>query len=149
MLLRPGLAQAAPPRFTLDPGLPAGAHHEEGRVVALEFATLRLLLTYTPNSGKTGAKQTQNGGPLRLADVARAEESLARRRAFDVQLLRFVAAPHAKPLLWCGDLNVAPDSQLDLAPSPARFVAEDIAGSRPDEQVRRAMHACRCGVLTC
>ena len=57
VLLRPGLAQAlaAPPRYSLDPDALPERHHDEGRVVALEFATTRLLLTYTPNSGENGA----------------------------------------------------------------------------------------------
>ena len=57
VLLRPGLlrALAAPPRFSLDLDAPPERHNDQGRVVALEFATTRLLLTYTPNSGKTGA----------------------------------------------------------------------------------------------
>lgn len=56
VLLRPGLERlASPPRFSLDLDAPPERHHDEGRVVALEFATMRLLLTYSPNSGKTGA----------------------------------------------------------------------------------------------
>ena len=57
VLLRPGLlrALAAPPRYSLDLDAAPERHNDEGRVVALEFATTRLLLTYTPNSGKTGA----------------------------------------------------------------------------------------------
>jgi exonuclease III len=115
-LLRPGLAPAAPPRFSLDLDAPAAAHHAEGRVIALEFASLRLLLTYTPNSGAT-------------------DESRLRRAAFDAQLSAFVAAPHAKPLLWCGDLNVAPDAALDLLPSPSSF-PRDLAGTTAAEQTR-------------
>ena len=148
VLLRPGLALAAPPRYSLDPDAPAERHHDEGRVVALEFAATRLLLTYTPNSGKTGASSSRPGfmAFLSLAALtqhlgANAAESLARRTAFDEQLRRFVAVPHDKPLIWCGDLNVAPDPLLDLAPSADRFIADDVAGSRPDEQVS---YACAC-----
>jgi exonuclease III len=43
------------PRFTLHAGAPREQHHPEGRVILLEFATLRLLFTYVPNSGRKGA----------------------------------------------------------------------------------------------
>lgn len=56
VLLRPGLQLASPARFLLDLDMPPEHHHDEGRVVALEFATTRLLLTYSPNSGQKGAK---------------------------------------------------------------------------------------------
>jgi exodeoxyribonuclease III len=79
-------------RFSLDPEAPQGAHHPEGRVVLLEFTTLRLLLTYSPNSGKT-------------------QDSFQRRADFDAQILALVSASSGKPLIWAGDLNVSPTEQ--------------------------------------
>jgi exonuclease III len=54
-LLRPGLHLATLQRFNLSAVTPPLAHHPEGRVIVLEFATLRLLFTYSPNSGLTRA----------------------------------------------------------------------------------------------
>jgi exonuclease III len=57
VLLRPGLHSVSKPHFTLDLNAPLGTHHPEGRVIALEFDSMRLLFTYSPNSGKTGADE--------------------------------------------------------------------------------------------
>ena len=82
VLLRPGLVLRSV-RFSLDAGEAArGEHHPEGRVMVLEFDTLRVLFTYSPNNGSTPA-------------------SFLRRAAFDAQLRDFMAAPHDKPLVWC------------------------------------------------
>jgi hypothetical protein len=52
--LRPGLVLVSR-RFSLDPRDPPMAHHPEGRVILLEFRTVRVLFTYVPNNGKDGA----------------------------------------------------------------------------------------------
>lgn len=91
VLLRPGLVPLST-RFSLDLAAAPGVHHPEGRVIVLEFATLRTLFTYTPNVGCTEAGEQ-------------------RRVAFDAGARSFVSAPSTKPLLWAGDLNVSPTAQ--------------------------------------
>ena len=112
--LRPGLMPLSV-RFSMDAGAPPGAHHPEGRVILLEFATLRLLLTYSPNLGST-------------------PESHQRRAAFDAQLLTLVSQKHGKPLIWAGDLNVAP-TVLDYT---GAAIPRDLPGTTAEKQARFA-----------
>ena len=113
-LLRPGVVPLSV-RFSLDAGAPPAAHHPEGRVLLLEFSTLRLLLTYSPNQGVT-------------------PESHQRRANFDAQLLALVSSVDGKPLIWAGDLNVSPtaDDYIGAAIKPG------LAGTTPQEQARFA-----------
>ncbi|XLS85408.1 hypothetical protein HN51_035574, partial [Arachis hypogaea] len=63
-------------------------HEPDGRVILVEFETLRLLNTYAPNNGW---KEEPN--------------SFQRRRKWDKRILEFVTQNSDKPLIWCGDLN--------------------------------------------
>jgi len=67
-------------------------HDPEGRLQYAEFATFDLLHTYVPNRGWTNQK-------------------IAVRAAWDQKIVAFLKkraeATPQKPLLWCGDLNVA------------------------------------------
>lgn len=67
----------------------ASKHEPDGRVILVEFETLRLLNTYVPNNGW---KEEEN--------------SFQRRRKWDKRILEFVTQYSDKPLIWCGDLNV-------------------------------------------
>lgn len=67
----------------------ASKHEPDGRVILVEFETLRLLNTYVPNNGW---KEEPN--------------SFQRRRKWDKRILEFVNQNSDKPLIWCGDLNV-------------------------------------------
>jgi exonuclease III len=112
VLLRPGLVPLST-RFSLDLSVAPGVHHPEGRVIVLEFDTLRTLFTYTPNLGNNPS----------------------RREKFDTQLHSFVSAPNAKPLLWAGDLNVSPTARDYQGAAIKRGV---VAGTTTDEQERFA-----------
>ncbi|SOV73863.1 AP endonuclease (DNA-[apurinic or apyrimidinic site] lyase), putative [Plasmodium sp. gorilla clade G3] len=81
----------------------AHIHHDEGRVILVEFSNFFLLSTYTPNNGFDQVK-------------------FERRRLFDEQLQKFVTTirnEKRKPLVWTGDLNIAPED-IDLS-HPAEF----------------------------
>jgi len=110
-LLRPGLEPVSV-SYSLEPSASAGSHHEEGRVILLEFATMRLLLTYSPNNGDK-------------------PESFQRREVWDAQVLALLSASHAKPLIWGGDLNVAPSALDWSGPLPKK-----LAGTTEAEQSR-------------
>ncbi|RYR19005.1 hypothetical protein Ahy_B03g063660 isoform B [Arachis hypogaea] len=69
--------------------LPASKHEPDGRVILVEFKTVRLLNTYVPNNGW---KEEPN--------------SFQRRRKWDKRILEFVTQNSDKPFIWCGDLNV-------------------------------------------
>jgi len=64
-------------------------HDEEGRVITAEFEKFYLVNTYIPNSGK------------KLVD-------LDYRKKWDADFLTFIKGLDSKkPVIWCGDLNVA------------------------------------------
>jgi len=71
-------------------------HDQEGRVMALEFGDFFLVNVYTPNSG---------------SELKRLEY----RKRWDADFLRYLKElEKAKPLIVCGDLNVA-HREIDLA----------------------------------
>ncbi|MSR77776.1 MAG: exodeoxyribonuclease III [Candidatus Omnitrophica bacterium] len=87
-------------------GLGISHHDKEGRVINLEFEDYFLVNVYTPNS-------------------KRALERLPyRTREWDVDFLKHVKKMEkTKPVIFCGDLNVA-HKEIDLArPSDNRFNA--------------------------
>ena len=101
-------------------GVQAGLD-DEGRVILSEWEGFYILTIYVPNNGKS-------------------PRSYARRLYFDARLrewLRDVALPADKPLLYLGDLNVAP-TDLDLSHphfmkhGQPRFVAKGTAEVPPD-----------------
>jgi exodeoxyribonuclease-3 len=71
-------------------------HDNEGRVLTLEFPDFFLVNVYVPNSKR---------------DLSRLEY----RQEWDRVLLRYLKGlENDKPVIWCGDLNVA-HTELDLA----------------------------------
>ncbi len=92
------LAKEKPEEVTYDLGIEA--HDQEGRVIAAEFSKFFLVTVYTPNSGE-GMKR------------------LNYRQEWDQAFRKFILGLEAKkPVIICGDLNVA-HTEIDLArPKP-------------------------------
>jgi exodeoxyribonuclease-3 len=83
-------------------GLGIEKHDTEGRVITAEFEDYYLTTVYTPNS----QNHDENRRPKRL-DYRTSE--------WDVDFLAFVKALEtSKPVIFCGDLNVA-HTEIDLA----------------------------------
>lgn len=77
-------------------GLGIAEHDQEGRVITAEFSDFFLVTVYTPNSG---------------SELKR----LSYRKQWDVAFLNFLQTlKKSKPVLVCGDLNVA-HREIDLA----------------------------------
>lgn len=94
-------------------GIGASKHDMEGRVITLEFDTIFLVNVYTPNS--------QNG--LKRLDY--------RANEWDVDFLNYILElEKKKPVIFCGDLNVA-HKEIDLA-NPKANVKN--AGFTPEER---------------
>ena len=83
------------PPLSVSYGLPEEEHNHEGRVITLEFEDFYLICCYTPNS---------QDGLRRLDYRCRFEDSL---RNYMVSL------DAKKPVILCGDLNVAHE-EIDL-----------------------------------
>lgn len=99
-------------------GIGIDKHDQEGRVVTLEFSTFFLVNVYTPNS---------QDDLRRLA--YRTEE-------WDVEFLAYVKKLElTKPVVFCGDLNVA-HTEIDLANPKTNTKS---AGFTPEE--RRGFNA--------
>ena len=96
-------------------GMGIEKHDREGRVITLEFQDFHLVNVYTPNAG----------GDLGRLDY--------RAREWDVDFLEYVLKlQKRKPVVFCGDLNVA-HLEIDLAnPASNRqsagFTDEERAG---------------------
>lgn len=83
-------------------GLGIEKHDKEGRVVTAEFDSYYLVTVYTPNS----QNHDENKRPRRLD---------YRTQEWDVDFLAYVKELEAeKPVVFCGDLNVA-HTEIDLA----------------------------------
>lgn len=83
-------------------GLGIEKHDHEGRVITAEFADFALVTVYTPNS----QNHDENKRPRRLN---------YRTREWDVDFRAYVEDLNArKPVILCGDLNVA-HHEIDLA----------------------------------
>lgn len=94
-------------------GLGLPQHDEEGRVITLEFADFYLTTVYTPNAGR---------GLERLS---------YRHKEWDPAFLAYVKKLELrKPVIFCGDLNVA-HNEIDLA-NPKENVGN--AGFTPEER---------------
>jgi exodeoxyribonuclease-3 len=95
-------------------GIGAPEHDSEGRVLTLDFGDYFLVNIYVPNSKR---------------DLSR----LGYRQEWDRALLGYLKGLEAeKPVVWCGDLNVA-HTELDLARPKQNtkthgFTAEERAG---------------------
>ena len=95
-------------------GLGIEEHDNEGRVITLEFSNYFLVTVYTPNSKAA----------LKRLDY--------RTQEWDVEFLSFMKKlDEKKPVIFCGDLNVA-HKEIDLA-NPAANVKN--AGFTPQERV--------------
>src|SRR3972149_2691071 len=104
------VSRAEPLAVTKDIGIPA--HAGEGRVITLEFPDFQLVTVYTPNAQR---------GLTRLPY----------RIAWDRDFLKFLAKlGRQKPVIFCGDLNVA-HQEIDLA-NPKSNVKN--AGFTPEER---------------
>ena len=83
-------------------GMSIPKHDQEGRVIAAEFSDYFLVTVYTPNSQNHDA----DGRPRRLD---------YRTREWDIDFLAYVKElEQDKPVILCGDLNVA-HNEIDLA----------------------------------
>jgi exodeoxyribonuclease-3 len=83
-------------------GLGIEKHDNEGRVITAEFDQYYLVTVYTPNA----QNHDENKRPRRLD---------YRTQEWDVDFLAYVKALEArKPVVFCGDLNVA-HQEIDLA----------------------------------
>lgn len=95
-------------------GIGAPEHDREGRVVTAEYEEFFLVNVYVPNSQR---------------ELTR----LAYRQEWDRDFLRYLKGLEtSKPVIWCGDLNVA-HTELDLANPKANvrnhgFTPEERAG---------------------
>jgi exodeoxyribonuclease-3 len=88
------LSRIEPLSVTLDMGMPE--HDTEGRVIAAEFPDYYLVTVYTPNSGN---------------ELKR----LGYRQTWDRDFLQYLKKlEQKKPVIVCGDLNVA-NKPIDLA----------------------------------
>lgn len=76
-------------------GIGMEEHDAEGRVITLEYPTFYLVTVYTPNAGR---------------DLARLPYRMDWEDAFRAYLLRL---NEKKPVIFCGDLNVA-HKEIDL-----------------------------------
>jgi exodeoxyribonuclease-3 len=83
------------PPLSVAYGLPEDEHNHEGRVITLEFEDFYLICCYTPNS---------QDGLRRLDYRCRFEDSLRNH---------IVSLDAKKPVILCGDLNVAHE-EIDL-----------------------------------
>ena len=88
--------------LTVRYGLGIEEHDQEGRVIAAEYEDFYLVTVYTPNSG---------------SELKR----LAYRQQWDVAFLKYLKVlEQSKPVLVCGDLNVA-HTDIDLARPKANY----------------------------
>jgi exodeoxyribonuclease-3 len=82
--------------LTITPGMGRPHHDQEGRVLTAEFEDFFLVNVYVPNSQR---------------ELTR----LPYRQQWDRDFLRYLKQlEQRKPVIWCGDLNVA-HTELDLA----------------------------------
>ena len=83
-------------------GIGIAQHDKEGRVITAEFADYYLVTVYTPNS----QNHDENKRPRRLD---------YRTKEWDVAFLEYIThLQQSKPVIFCGDLNVA-HKEIDLA----------------------------------
>lgn len=94
------LSKTEPISVTFDMGI--AEHDKEGRVICAEYADFFLITVYTPNSG---------------SELLR----LGYRQTWDADFLKYLKGLEAKkPVVVCGDLNVAHKS-IDLARPKANY----------------------------
>ncbi|MFL2847652.1 MAG: exodeoxyribonuclease III [Coraliomargaritaceae bacterium] len=90
------------PPLSIKKGIGIEKHDKEGRVITAEFEDYYLVTVYTPNA----QNHDENRRPKRLD---------YRTQEWDVDFLNFVTdLEKTKPVIFCGDLNVA-HQEIDLA----------------------------------
>ena len=90
------------PPLSIKKGIGIEKHDKEGRVITAEFEDYYLVTVYTPNA----QNHDENRRPKRLD---------YRTQEWDVDFLNFVTdLEETKPVIFCGDLNVA-HQEIDLA----------------------------------
>lgn len=90
------------PPLSIKKGIEIEKHDKEGRVITAEFEDYYLVTVYTPNA----QNHDENRRPKRLD---------YRTQEWDVDFLNFVTdLEETKPVIFCGDLNVA-HQEIDLA----------------------------------
>ena len=90
------------PPIKVTNGIAISKHDKEGRVITAEYADFYLVTVYTPNS----QDHDENGKPKRLN---------YRTLEWDVDFLNYlIKLEQSKPVIFCGDLNVA-HQEIDLA----------------------------------
>ena len=100
------LCLARPKPLSVSYDIAADGHDKEGRSITLEYDEFYLVNEYTPNS-----RNAEEGPPSRLGYRMEWEDA---RRAYIKKL------DLKKPVVLCGDMNVAP-SEIDLKnPGPNR-----------------------------
>ena len=93
-------------------GLGIAAHDDQGRTITCEYPDFWLVNTYVPNSGSELAK-------------------LSYRKTWDLALLDYLKGlENSKPVIWCGDMNVA-HAPIDLANPKSNY--NKSAGYTQDE----------------
>jgi len=114
------LSKIKPVKVTI--GMPEHPKVYNGRIVTLEFEKTFLVATYVTNAGEGLAvrvralvfRRSNTDTPLcpqKMGDKQKWHEAFARYiTSLDVQ----------KPVIWCGDLNVAPD-QRDLSAAKKKW----------------------------
>lgn len=98
-------------RYNLDTDTPAEKHDDEGRVIYMEWDSIAVLHTYSPNNGWN-------------------EKHFERRRKWDASVKDFLINRHSRgvPVVWCGDLNVAP---LDIDLTHPDYYKRQFAADGP------------------
>lgn len=93
-------------------GIGIAAHDDQGRAITCEYTDFWLVNTYVPNSGSELVK-------------------LDYRKTWDLALLEYLKElEKSKPVIWCGDMNVA-HSPIDLANPKSNY--NKSAGYTQDE----------------
>jgi exodeoxyribonuclease-3 len=93
-------------------GMGIAVHDDQGRTITCEFQDFWLVNTYVPNSGAELAK-------------------LDYRKTWDLALLDYLKTlEKSKPVIWCGDMNVA-HTPMDLANPKSNY--NKSAGYTQDE----------------
>ena len=88
--------------LSIKKGIGIEKHDKEGRVISAEFEDFYLVTVYTPNA----QGHDENRRPKRLD---------YRTKEWDVDFLNFILElEKSKPVIFCGDLNVA-HKEIDLA----------------------------------
>lgn len=90
------------PPLSIQKGIGIEKHDKEGRVISAEFEDYYLVTVYTPNA----QSHDENRRPKRLD---------YRTKEWDVDFLNYILKlEETKPVILCGDLNVA-HTEIDLA----------------------------------